>query len=362
MARDKRIFISDVHLGMKVGQLPGGKYDYTWLKDNAANDLTLFLQYLNIATDVSEVILLGDIFDDWLCPVDRQPPTMRELIASHQNEPIITALQTLARNPNLRVIFLPGNHDMSMTAEILAAFFPGMILGGLAKNDCAYRSSRLLAEHGSAHALFNAPDYANARTTGLPLGYFLTRVVTTRAYNTGHDKESPMTIIKGLIDAAGHDKFAEASLDAVLDEAGLSLATSIKMPSGGPESEITAQTVRARYGSVYQQWIAARGTIVAVNGILAEVKELGFIADSLCTKGDTNVVIFGHSHEAKIERRISPAGYYFVYANCGAWCDKDHPRTYVETEKNRDNRTQTIRLVEWQNGRVGKITEQTIEL
>jgi UDP-2,3-diacylglucosamine pyrophosphatase LpxH len=365
MPRTKRIFISDVHLEMKVGALPPGKHDYTWLKEDAAKDFASFLQYLNAAPDVEEVVLLGDIFDNWCCPVELQPPTFSELLESQSDSAVVAQLKALAANQDVRVMYLPGNHDMGMTREVLADAFPGLTFGGSTPGLGQYRSSRLLAEHGSAYGMFNAPDPYNSPKSGLPLGHFITRVVTTRTYNTGTAMQPVTTAIHGLADLFGPDELGGAVLDGVLDDANLPLSTPIMMPmSYGPGAATTAQAVKDKYNDIYGQWTKYRGPAAAFNGVLAEIKRLGLTAENVCANGDVNVVIFGHSHDPRLDRLSTFLGRDFIYANCGAWCESDKPRTYIEVERDRDNREQTVRLIEWKNGQIVKdtIQEETISL
>ena len=46
-----------------------------------------------------------------------------------------------------QVVYLPGNHDMSITEELVNDHFPGIVFGGRAANQSKYRTSRLVAEH-----------------------------------------------------------------------------------------------------------------------------------------------------------------------------------------------------------------------
>ena len=165
--RNKRIFISDTHIS-HVPKIGPGKHDYTWLQEKDAVALTNFLIHLNTRQDVEEVIFIGDLFDNWVIPVDIAPPTIDEIIISRKanGDKVLQALLTLCRNSNVRVVCLPGNHDMELAAAVVEKHFgtksdsqqPGMVFGGTAiwnSGSSVYRSSRLRAEHGSAHAMFN---------------------------------------------------------------------------------------------------------------------------------------------------------------------------------------------------------------
>jgi hypothetical protein len=128
---------------------------------------------------------------------------------------------------------------MDLTEDVINTHFSisksqqGIIFGGTKIWNAGmsiYRSSRLLAEHGSAHAMFNAPDPVNNPGSRLPLGYFISRVLATKTYNTGHQDRHWWTYVDDILEVVGPDKLAHCVFEAVLEEADLSLETQIEMP------------------------------------------------------------------------------------------------------------------------------------
>ena len=112
----KRIFISDVHMGCDVSSAP--RKPYVWFKKNA-HLLAKFLGEQLMDHDVSEVVILGDLFDEWIIPADYPPITSFKSICSNStNEPVITGLRALAADG--RLVYVPGNHDMATTADGIA--------------------------------------------------------------------------------------------------------------------------------------------------------------------------------------------------------------------------------------------------
>ena len=77
MARTKRIFISDIHLGMRT------KKD--WFQPRHEKNLVDFLT--NVARDpkVKDLVLLGDLFEQWMVPYDVMPPTIGEILEVNSN-------------------------------------------------------------------------------------------------------------------------------------------------------------------------------------------------------------------------------------------------------------------------------------
>jgi len=79
--------------------------------------------------------------------------------------------------------------------------------------------------------------------------------------------------------------------------------------------------------------------------LIGEIGYLDDAADRLCKKNDTNIVIFGHSHDWVLDKDS-----WFVddriYANCGTWCDSDQnkPWTFAEVETRRDKGKRYVRI------------------
>ncbi len=367
--RTKRIYISDVHMSAgkeSTGKKTKGKnkysHDWIWLGPKEANKFVSFLKYLYEAKDVKEIILLGDIMDDWVCPVDMVPPTFDDIIRASNNSEIVKYLKLIGKHEDIKVIYMPGNHDMSITRECIEKNFPGIVFGGSAANDSIYRTSRLLAEHGSAHALFNAPDPVNNPRNRLPLGYFISRVVATKAAKTGSPERHYWTYIDDFLELLGPQKMPESVFEAILEEADLPEDVEISMhPVAGKKNKVNAKQIKERYANIYDQWQTHHGPGMAFKAVMAEIGWLGDLADTLSKKSATRVIIFGHSHDSELDKDS-----WFVkdriYANCGSWSDEQKPQTFVETEKDKSNRRHYVRLKAWEKGNVKTLGEEWIDI
>ena len=358
----KRIYVSDIHMG--AGRSLQSTNVYDWLGEAEANNFADFLSYLSKQGDVGEIILLGDTMDNWVCPVDEVPPTFDEILGASHNKNIVVNLRAVSESK--RVIYMPGNHDMHATNEIVKKHFPKIIYGGSAFNKSRYRSSRLLAEHGSAYAMFNAPDPINSPGDRLPLGYFISRVTATKAARTGHADRHYWTFADDLLELLGPQKLPQSVFEALLEEAGLQGDTEIIMgtkdgSADGSRIVIKATTVKEKYANLYEQWESHYGKGMAFKSIMAEIGYLGDLADYLSKKHDTNIIIFGHSHDYDLDKDS-----WFVkdriYANCGAWCDDKKRCSFVETQKDNDKRVHYIRLKKWRNGKAIQIREKNVSL
>lgn len=359
----KRIYISDVHLNAGKGlTAPTGKYPYEWIGPAGAKLFSKFVSFINDPSTVKEVVIIGDLLDDWVCPVTMVPPTLQQIINAPINKQVVRELKKLSSIKEISVIYLPGNHDMGVTQELVRDNFPGMVFGGTALYNSVYRTSRLRAEHGSAHAMFNAPDTLNSPGTRLPLGYFISRVTATKQYETGDADRHYWTCADDLLETLGPQKLAASLFEAVLEEAGLDEDVVIRMPSRrGKKDGLQAKKVKEKYARLYDQWQEAYGPGVAYKAVFAELGFLGKIADKLCKKSDTNVVILGHSHDWELDKDS-----WFVddriYANCGTWCEDDRPCTFVETQKDRQNGEHWVRVMAWEDGQAKVLKEDKVKL
>ncbi len=126
----KKVFISDIHMGdarsMKGTPLPDSwfkklknllykqpPYSYSWFNKNIPF-LAEFLKKQLEDPDVEEVVILGDLFDTWVIPVDKDPlPDFQAIVACKKNQKVITALKDLATKHKLT--YIPGNHDMAVS-------------------------------------------------------------------------------------------------------------------------------------------------------------------------------------------------------------------------------------------------------
>jgi predicted phosphodiesterase len=95
--------------------------------------------------------------------------------------------------------------------------------------------------------------------------------------------------------------------------------------------------------------------------VMAEIGYLGDLADYLSKKKDTNIIIFGHSHNSELDKDSWFLKEDRIYANCGAWCDEGKPCTYVETEKDDVKRRHYVRLKSWEGNRSKLIKEEFVK-
>lgn len=101
--RNTLVFMSDLHMNIDSS--------YVWLKTNAPA-LASFINRVNEREDVAELIILGDMLDDWIETVENAPHTFEDILVSSNNADIVAALRAVCGNTNITVTYVAGNHDM----------------------------------------------------------------------------------------------------------------------------------------------------------------------------------------------------------------------------------------------------------
>ena len=383
----RRIFISDIHMG--TDESIQSDRPYGWLLKDRAELLAEFLDHLARDRNLSELIIVGDLFDEWVVPYTISPVPIDKstyanqffkIAAAPQNKPIIKALCNLADTDGIQVTYLPGNHDMLMESVIISELIPKIRpqINGFGKG--IYTSGKIAAEHGSYYCLFNAPDNYDNPGHNLPLGFFVARS-QAQGVTTGHPvtKKAYIKIFMDTLNKLLHkESFAEAIFESIVDQ--------IRSPTNDivmqgmdayPESVQTAE-IAGIFKYLAKNWeknmpgnvstpVAALGELACL--FPAVLKE--YALPYLEKKKHENIVVLGHTHVWEIKgvslkklledffhtfdaikdedpQKIlkifedvpdtgpdDPAD--FIYANSGTWIDGDAgavngekpPATYV---------------------------------
>ena len=179
--RDKIVTISDIHLGIE------DRYSET------VENLPLLIQFLKRlqnTRDVRELVIAGDFLDEWYLPVyypryTDQRQFYMDVIANNQD--VIDELNNVI-DSGIKLVYVIGNHDMTLEADILQEAIPGIVQAVDAKGLGAYYTgdrNEIVIEHGHRYDVFSAPDtVTNAELAGndrtiFPAGYFYARYAAT---------------------------------------------------------------------------------------------------------------------------------------------------------------------------------------
>ena len=179
--RNKIVVISDLHLGIED--------IYTETLKNRPY-LIKFLKRLQNTGDVRELVIAGDFLDEWYLPVyypvyTDQAQFYRDVIAN--NKEVFKALNNVIER-GIKLVYVPGNHDLTLEAEVLQEAIPKLVQSSDGQGLGAYYTgdrNEIVIEHGHRYDVFSAPDtVTNAELCGnddtiLPAGYFYARYAAT---------------------------------------------------------------------------------------------------------------------------------------------------------------------------------------
>ncbi len=365
-SRNKLVFISDLHMNIDA--------PFAWLQTNAPA-LASFINTVNAREDVSELVILGDLLDDWVEPVGNTPHTFEDVLNAQNNAGVVAALQAVCRNPDITVTYVAGNHDMlsfeSQNRAIIANAFPGLNIVSDSPGLGTYsKNSVIWAEHGHRYCMFNAPDIWSRTNGHLPMGYFISRIAASKSAEDGQIYTT-MDVLDMMIKdpdsfdgkLSGHDGVFSDEFIALLFDA-------VALTWGGfwPWDEYSMNgldaftedpsvaTVGETYDAIYSSWPTRMDVVSQYNAIWNDIGHLSSAANLLFEMPERirdqypftpRIVLFGHTHKAAFYYHSDSVN--SIYANTGTWID-GHAQTWVEIEITPDGDEDKYTVSLWYNG------------
>jgi UDP-2,3-diacylglucosamine pyrophosphatase LpxH len=325
MARTRRIFISDVHLSSQA------LYDHpqkpAWYDPQVhAPRLLGFMEKYILAHQarIKDVILLGDIFNTWVCPARQSPPTYRQIFTA--NRAVVQKLKAIVK-AGIGLFFIHGNHDFDVTAHDLIRAIPGI------KPIKYYRTGRIHAEHGHRFDIFNKPDFITDPAHGRPIGYYISRLVTS-IDGSGYGLLDLPTYLDDVIEAAlTPQNIFSSIIEGLAERAGMKSNDKIKMPQ---QKHITIDALKQRFARL--EHVYTKSELIRD---LYGRRYLHGCADRICRKYDFNIVVLGHTHNALIDKDFFLVDDR-IYANTGSWCK---PNAYTVEIDKRSRSGEPIRVM-----------------
>ncbi|HMK60550.1 MAG TPA: metallophosphoesterase [Dissulfurispiraceae bacterium] len=367
----KKVFISDIHMSEKRSlDKTGHRYD--WFRKDDSDHLAALLMYLSQDDTVEEVILLGDIMDTWVYPIDEPPPSYKNILLSNMN--IVEGLKAIKAKKE--VIYIRGNHDMDVKADDLIIDKTSLIT----RMQDVYCSDNIHAEHGHHYDMFN---YCDQCKYPVPFGYFVARLATTIAARGNEDYSvldfrdtfvdnlwKAVIHRQGLTPRAFSRERVRAIITTLIDEIKKADSTrdvdkeNITLPKQifGKESMPIGDII-----DMYADYFVGKPLNVLEHSIITELTgHLDYAANDIALHASLKkkrVVIFGHTHNKEIKElykvataKVSPYSpidesdpCYGIYGNCGSWCEtrRNKPLTYIETVAAENSNEVKVRLKHW---------------
>jgi len=351
--RNSILCISDIHMGDERAFSKG----YCWFSQNAPA-LDSLLKEVLYQPKVKQLVILGDLFDEWIVPYSINPfdpqsgiSDSREyflsVAASPVNAGIIASLKAIAASGVVELVYIPGNHDMLLTKEILTEIIPGITWAGDSTGLGHYVPlPEMIMEHGHRYDFFNCPQPLTNPGHVLPPGYFISRLDAEGLMKQGS------SFFKDTQAASGNGEFLAAwttALAYLMIHYNIPLdPDSANILMGGTDgylNPLSYNSLTAQYGTniqdVWQATAARNGLPVFIPSTVAIINgatDLSFAASYEYMEPAApvryKIVTFGHTHNAMI--KVWPAGknYTNIYANSGTWVNasltKKPVRTFIE--------------------------------
>ena len=314
-----------------------------------------------MVSDIDELVIAGDMLDKWFIPTSYPSHTDLRVFFTQvaaNNASIMAAFEKLIQN-DVKVTYVPGNHDLLLDAETLSELIPGINQARDVNGLGTYYTgvhSEIVIEHGHRYDTFCAPDtLSNKQITGdypsiLPPGYFFTRIAATSVSEgkTGDQKRLPQVEApsKENLDqtyAYAYYKiwqwamttfpiradFNKKVIEVLVNGYDNSFSLSDLMPTNQADGSISA----VLYANAQRRWDEVQEN----NGVAAknpyDQATLGAIDHSFFDEqapkqyfdldSTVDVVVFGHSHVPVLNRFQKGYNKEKVYANSGTWIDEN---------------------------------------
>lgn len=397
--RNMIVVISDIHLGADL--------NYAECNKNLPI-LEKFLKKVQASPDVKELVIGGDLIDEWFIPASIDPYQGKDQAdfiqrVAKANKGVVDAINSIIQEKKILVTYVPGNHDLTVTKASIELVFPGINqardkmqgLGTYTPSGCP----QLAIEHGHRYNFFCAPDPISnqdiAPGTIIPPGYFYTRIATqhvvqgnppaidtipTLTANTSGNESQDLLFIywklwqQSLLKFTLNNRFDEKMI--VTNFNGFTGTYSVNdiLPYQKTKGGLIEVNL---YNGIQDNWEkrqtlnevsvhipAARA--IANSALETESDEQAKIQYFLNPNSEKRIVVFGHTHIAKIEISENHSGEKSIYANSGTWIDKNtlSPTSMnfiVITPQNEDKSSETmVKLYSFSNEVVTLIDEASL--
>ncbi len=346
------VCISDLHLGAEDS--------YTETKKNR-EPLVKFLDQIRLAPNIKELVIIGDLVDLWFVPSDTETfrgKTQNEFvrIVAKNNKHVIAAFNNIIRDGKIKVTYVPGNHDLIVTAEDIQSILPGINQQRDVQGLGSYSPdghSEIIMEHGHRYNFFCAPDPISNRDIApgsiLPPGYFFTRIATTSvvegfpdvvgkipevtANSFGEDQTLAYIYWKAWyelmtafpVNGGFDEKIIKTNIDGFTENYSISDFMPYQLSAGGYINIKMYKRILATWderqilNQVSVKIPIKEALIKAASG--AETDAPAVVQYFRNPNSDKRIVVFGHTHEPRIIPSENLKGQKTIYANSGTWID-----------------------------------------
>lgn len=396
--RNMIVVISDLHLGADL--------DYAECKANLPS-LEKMLKKIQAAPNVKELVIAGDLLDEWFVPATTdtyqgkdQADFVRRIATA--NKGVFDVMNSIIQEGKILVTYVPGNHDLTITAANIESVLPGInqardaVLGLGTYSPVDYPA--IAIEHGHRYNFFCAPDPISnqdiAPGTIMPPGYFFTRIAALHVIQ--HDTIPADTLPVVTENISGDESqdllfkywntwkmtadlfpiknsFDENIIVTKVDGFTGTYSFNDLVPY---QSSAGGMIDLNLYNGIQDNW-EARQTLnnTPIHTTTAEAIDsvnsatytdyLAKLQYFLNPNSDKRIIVFGHTHEPKMVASESFDNKKCIYVNSGTWIDHNRDKTtmnfVVITPQSADVSSQTlVKLYNYENEVVTKMAEDSL--
>ncbi len=393
--RNLIVCISDLHLGANDS--------YAEITKNR-DALVDFLNHIRISPNIKELVIAGDLIDEWFVPMKFDTfngKTQLDFVKSvaFNNKPVIDAFNSIIKDDKVKVTYVPGNHDLLINSEDIQSIMPGISEARDVKGLGAYVPvdfPELIIEHGHRYNFYCAPDYSNRSITQtdsiLPPGYFFTRMATSSVIQGRPKREYNLPVVnknelgedqyhyflywnvwKALItDFPVKEGLDEKVINTGIDGFNDCYAINDVLPYQNSDNSYIDLNL---YNGIIETWEERQDkNLVPVKIPIEEAVLKGAYASHLDEQSsvqyfnnsdsDKRIVVFGHSHEARVITSFNEEQGKHVYVNSGTWIDNNKcTMTFVVIipQKSKDSSPAYVSIYQYSpSGDIKKLESQAL--
>lgn len=397
--RNMTVVMSDIHLGADTS--------YAECKKNLKS-LTKLLQQIRVSPNINELVIAGDLLDEWFVPattntygIGKSQSDFIDRIAI-SNKTVVDLFNQIIQEGKITVTYVPGNHDLNITAANVNRIFPGINqardTGKPGVGTYHSADQKIAVEHGHRYNFFCAPDpYSNqtiAPGTIMPAGYFFTRIATLHIVqdchiagdtlavvtpNTNPDLSQSLlynywyvwqSLLKILpIENNFDDKMIVTEIAGFTENYSVNDLLPYQSTPGGMidlnlyKGSQDKWNERQIYNNVAVPFTAERAIKKANSA--TETDSLSLTQYFMNPNSSARIVVFGHNHEPKIRAFKNYNDQKTIYANSGTWIDENPNKTtmnfVVITPQNINATSQThVKLYNFLKEVVTKMAEDSL--
>lgn len=348
--RNKIVTVSDLHLGIDD--------DFA----ETVKNRTLFVDFLkrlHNTTDVRELVIIGDFLDAWYLPVYYPSYTdenkfYKGVVAN--NKDVFEELNHVVKS-GIKLVYVPGNHDLTLEEGILKEAVPGIVQVSDAQGLGTYYTGNrkeIAIEHSHRYDVFSAPDHVSNKelcgndNTILPAGYFYARYAATWVEEGYPSVKKAYPVVAPVPDSTDIDQYGAYKYYALIATVSQRFTPKedlnekiFKMHIAGfdhdytyldfyPQKQSDGTISGLLYKNIQRTWatrqtqnhvMVANEFIPAVLGTLDwkyyyNQAKVQYLENN---KENVDIVVFGHTHVPKY--CITKTGKYYI--NDGTWVDNN---------------------------------------